>query len=272
MAAVPVLVPKPTARAARRPDPALGVFETLLVLDGRPLELDAHLARLRASLAELYPDLPPPSLDVPVERGPYGCRITGTSAKALRIAVAPGEDGRLEATIERRPATGHSATGNGGKVTSRAVSLRSLLLPGGLGEHKWADRSLLDEVQAELPSDALPLLVDKDGSVFEASRANVFAVRDGVLHTPPADGRILPGVTRMQVLELAGALSIETREAVLPCDDLLAADEIFLTGSVRGIEPAASLDGAPLRRSGEVTERLAAELRQAWSEPARIPI
>ncbi len=54
----------------------------------------------------------------------------------------------------------------------------------------------------------------------------------------------------MRVLEIAGALGIETREEPLARDDLLAADEVFLTGSVRGIEPAASLDGhtAPRRR------------------------
>ncbi|HET9162276.1 MAG TPA: aminotransferase class IV [Solirubrobacterales bacterium] len=263
MAAVPVSVSR-SVPSTRRPDPAQGVFETLLVRDGRPVELAAHLARLRASLAALYPDLTLPRLDVPVDRGPDGPLSTGTSVEALRITVAPGR-GELSVTAERRPATGHFATENGGKVTSDAVSLLSVPLPGGLGAHKWVDRSLLDEAQARLPSDALPLIVDEDGSALEASRANVFAVRDGALLTPPADGRILPGVTRMRVLELAGALGIEAREPVLPRDDLLAADEVFLTGSVRGIEPAVSLDGVALAGGGEIAARLAAGLRHAWT-------
>ena len=46
--------PAALAHGRRRPDPALGVFETLLVVDGEPQRLEAHLARLARSLGELY--------------------------------------------------------------------------------------------------------------------------------------------------------------------------------------------------------------------------
>jgi para-aminobenzoate synthetase / 4-amino-4-deoxychorismate lyase len=167
-------------------------------------------------------------------------------------------------TTTRRPASGHFATENGGKVTTEAVSLGHLQLAGGLGEHKWADRSLVEEAQTGLPDGALPLIVDEDGAVLEASRANVFTVHGGRLLTPPLDGRILPGVTRMRVLRSAETLGVEAREEPLSRDDLLTADEVFLTGSVRGIEPAGSLDGDPLAGGGPIAERLAAELRRAW--------
>ena len=247
------------------PDPRQGLFETLLVLDGRPVELEAHVSRLESSLAAVYPDLAAPALDVPVERGPYGHRSTGTCAEVLRIAVAPDASERLRVTIERRPAIGHFATENGVKVTTESVSLCSMRLGGGLGAHKWADRSLLGATQAALPAGTLPLIVDEDGTVLEASRANVFAVRGGALLTPPLDGRILPGVTRMRVLRVAETLGIEAREEPISPDDLLAADEVFLTGSVRGIEPAVALDEEPLAAGGEIAGRLAAELRRAWA-------
>jgi Amino-transferase class IV len=182
---------------------------------------------------------------------------------ALRIAVAPEVDGELAATIERRP-TGHFAPDNGGQSSTRPMSLRSLTLAGGLGAHKWVDRSLLDQVQARMPDDALPLLVDEDGTVLEASRANVFAIRDGTLLTPPADGRILPGITRMRVLEIAGTMGIDLREEPLTRNDLLAADEVFLTGSIRGIERVDALDGRPLDSRGEIANRVSAELWSAW--------
>ena len=252
--------------AARwRPDPAKGIFETLLVLGGCPVERDAHLARLQSSLTALYPHLTPPSLDVPSLMHPYGPASDGTSDGALRITVAPDASGRLAATAERRAASGHFATENGGQSTTRPTALRSLTLPGGLGAHKWADRSLLDDAQAKLPTGALALILDDDGTALEVSRANIFAVRDGALFTPPLDGRILPGITRMRVLEIAGELGIETREEPLAGDELRAADEVFLTGSVRGIEPAASLDGQPLPGAGEIAGRLAAGLRRAWT-------
>ncbi|HEU4906900.1 MAG TPA: aminotransferase class IV [Solirubrobacterales bacterium] len=222
-----------------------GVFETVLVLDGVPVELDAHLTRLRASLGTLFPDHPPPNVDVPPRGRPYGPPGDGTSVGALRIAVAPAAHGGLEARVEQREAP------RGG-----TASLASVTAPGGLGGHKWVDRSLLDEAQAALPGDALPLIVDSDGAVLEASRANLFAVLEGVLHTPPLDGRILPGVTRARVIERADSAAIPVHERALSRDDLLAADEVFLTGSVRGIEPATSLDGTALGDERRVSDAL----------------
>lgn len=241
---MPIEMPK-TQRRAWRPDVSQGVFETLLVLDGAPVDLDAHLTRLRASLHELFPGQTPPSLDVPRVGDPYGHSSRGTSVGALRIAVAPAAHGGLEARVEQREAP------QGG-----TASLASVTAPGGLGEHKWVDRSLLDEAQAGLPGDALPLIVDSDGAVLEAARANIFVVHDGALHTPPLDGRILPGITRARVIERAAAAAIPVHERALSRDDLLASDEVFLTGSVRGIESATSLDGTALGDERRVSDAL----------------
>ena len=110
----------------------------------------------------------------------------GHLLRRLRIAVAPDADGQLAAT-DRAPADGSLCPRKRRAIgpLSRS-SLHSLdACPAGSAPHKWADRSLLDEAQAGLPRDALPLIVDWDGAVLEASRANVFAVRDGaLLHTP----------------------------------------------------------------------------------------
>jgi len=226
------------------PDPRQGVFETLLVLDGRPVEFAAHMERLKASLAKLFPDLPAPDLgemDAPAKRG------------SLRITVMPiGKELDMRASVQT--------------VVQRSepAALHSLCVPGGLGAHKWADRSLLDEAQAKLPADALPLIVDDDGAVLEASRANIFAVRDGALLTPPTDGRILPGITRMRILEIAAAAGRAVRETELTHADLLVADEVFLTGSVRGVERVRSIDGTALALGGEVASDLGAELRRTW--------
>jgi para-aminobenzoate synthetase/4-amino-4-deoxychorismate lyase len=179
----------------------------------------------------------------------------------LRILVAPNGNDGLEAQVERRevPPGGF-------------ISIESLMLSGGLGAHKWADRRLLDEAQAELPAGSLPLIIDEDGAVLEASRANVFAVRNGALFTPPLDGRILPGITRMRVLEIAAARGLGVEETELSRDDLLAADEVFLTGSVRGVERANELDRAQLGSGGEVSDRIATELWQAWTGARAAPL
>jgi para-aminobenzoate synthetase/4-amino-4-deoxychorismate lyase len=191
----------------------------------------------------------------------------------LRITVAPDGEDRLVARSEMREAApGAFVPLSGEEGPIAETSLHSLVLPGGLGAHKWTDRSLLEEAQARLRESALPLLVDEDGSVLEASRANLFAVRDDILLTPPLDGRVLPGVTRMRVLELAGEIGIEAREAELSRGDLLAADDVLLTGSVRGVERVDAVDGLPLRHGGQIAGRLTAELWQSWAGAKTAPL
>lgn len=242
------------------PDPRQGVFETLLVIDGHPIELEAHLERLNVSLAELFPDRETLDLAEPIRN-----EAKHIARGSVRATVSPGGDALRVDIAGRERALGHFMSLSDRTRPSGELALGGLPVPGGLGAHKWADRSLLEEAQARMPAGALPLVLDTDGTALEASRANVFAVRDGALFTPPLDGRILPGVTRMRVLELAGEIGIEAYEGELSRADLLCADEVFLTGSVRGIERVDSLDDALLRNGSDLTDRLATELWQVWA-------
>jgi branched-chain amino acid aminotransferase len=110
--------------------------------------------------------------------------------------------------------------------------------------------SVLAKREARLHGADEALLLNGQGQVAEASGANVFAVRDGVVATPPPTDGALPGITRRSVLELAGRLGLETRERTLGRVDLWDADEVFLTGSGARIVPVASLDGAPVGPGG----------------------
>ncbi len=238
-------------REAPRPDPQRGVFETLLVAGGRPAELEAHLARMDASLRELY------GAELAADAAELAhAEAAGLGLGRLRLTATPHDGGiTLEAQAEPVEPTSVFA------MAGSSVNLRSHVLPGGLGPHKWADRDLLEAVEAGVPEGAVALLVDADGTVLEASRANVFALRDGALVTPPDNGRILPGVTRAAVIEAAREAGREVREEPLALAELAAAEEVFLTSSVRGIEPAGSLDGAALPK-GDSGALLAAALRR----------
>jgi branched-chain amino acid aminotransferase len=102
------------------------------------------------------------------------------------------------------------------------------------------------------------LLLNAAGHVVEASVANVFAVRAGRLLTPPASDGALEGLTRATVLELAAAQRVTAEERTLGRFDLLAAEEVFLTGSGTRIIAVASLDGRGIGKggAGPVTRRL----------------
>ncbi|NYT73697.1 branched-chain amino acid transaminase [Halomonas sp. QX-2] len=87
------------------------------------------------------------------------------------------------------------------------------------------------------------IMLDPEGYVAEASAANVFLLRDGVLHTPEVTS-CLQGITRDSVIQLAQkVLGIEVRERRITRDELYTADEVFLTGTAAEILPLRELDG-----------------------------
>jgi branched-chain amino acid aminotransferase len=94
------------------------------------------------------------------------------------------------------------------------------------------------------------LLLNAAGAIAETSVANVFAVRDGDLLTPPSMDGALEGITRATVLEIAASIGILARAQSLGRFDLFAADEAFLTGSGAGLIPIRSLDGRPIGAGG----------------------
>lgn len=236
------------------PEPGSGVFETLLVVGGKPLELERHLARLQASVAVLYGG----SLPADVRERLLGA---GAGAALARMRVTATPDGEGSVGLEVLAAEIDEAIVF--PPWERGVDLVAVRVPGWNGAHKWADRRLVEQAEADTDP-ARPLLVGEDDALLEGSRGNLFLVRDGVLLTPPADGRVLPGVTRARVIELAGELGIPVREEPLALERLAEADEALLTGAVRGVEHVRRCEGVREWRAGEVTGRLASQLRQSW--------
>ena len=85
------------------------------------------------------------------------------------------------------------------------------------------------------------LLLDDQNFVAESTTSNIFAVFDGGLVTPPAS-RVLHGVTRASVLELAPAIGIGVTERDMTVEELLRADEVFLTATSVGVWPVIRID------------------------------
>ncbi|MFJ5294435.1 aminotransferase class IV [Streptomyces sp. NPDC088348] len=101
------------------------------------------------------------------------------------------------------------------------------------------------------------------GRVAESTIANVFLVRDGSLVTPWLKDSVLAGITRDSVLTLARDLGIETAEAPVETGELLAADEVFLTGTASGLVSVASLDTHAYAADRPVTDALSRAYREA---------
>ena len=86
----------------------------------------------------------------------------------------------------------------------------------------------------------------RDGLVTEGAASNVFVVKGNHVSTPPKDRTILPGVTRDLLVELLLQAGMSCSEAPITEQQLLNADEIWITGSLAGIAPVVKLDGKPI--------------------------
>jgi D-alanine transaminase len=117
--------------------------------------------------------------------------------------------------------------------------------------------------QQAVTAGAFEAVFVRDGVVTEGASTNVLAVIDGGLRTHPADHRILSGITREVVLELAGEVDIPVSEQPITAAQLAGASEVLLTATTADVMPVVQIDGRPVGpgRPGPVARRLHEALR-----------
>ena len=242
-----------SGRSARLPfvDQTAGVFETIATIDGRALEGGAHLSRLVRSVRSLYGDFRCPS-PRELEQAAQGVAL---GRGRLKIVARPSSTG-IECLVTSAPFPLGDEMG--------AVRLMPVEIAGGLGDHKWNDRSELDALGVSHPG-FVPMILDGD-SVLEASRSNVFAVVGSQIVTPSCDGRILPGVTRARMINLFRAAGLELRETRLTIGELGQASEVFLTNSLRGVEAVEACEGIGSWELGELAQLASKLLRDYYGK------
>jgi branched-chain amino acid aminotransferase len=133
-----------------------------------------------------------------------------------------------------------------------------------LGRHKTTSRLAYhlarDEARAAGADEAL--LVTAGGEVLEGTSSNLFAVIGGEVLTPRLSAGILPGITRALVLRTCAELGIPARECALERDQVIRADEIFLTSSVQEVVPLSRVDGREIPER-QVGTRLLSAYRES---------
>jgi len=102
------------------------------------------------------------------------------------------------------------------------------------------------------------ILLNSLGEITEASTSNIFLVRKGVVVTPPEEAGLLAGITRKVVLELTPNLGMEALKRRVSLNDLMGAEEAFLTNSLIEIMPLIEIDGRLIGRGkpGIATQRI----------------
>lgn len=102
------------------------------------------------------------------------------------------------------------------------------------------------------------IALDSSGYVSEGSGENIFAIKNGIIHTPPLHASILPGITRDSVITLVRDLGMPLREEMLTREFLYIADEVFFTGSAAEVTPIRSIDKITIGngKAGPITKNL----------------
>jgi len=252
-----------------------GVFEGIRVYGGRVFRLDEHLRRLYEGARAIR-------LTVPLSEDEMRRAVADTVA-----ANADLKDGYIRLVVTRGVGTlglGPTLCKQGQViiifdtialypdefyehglelVTARTVRNH----PDALDPHV-KNLNYLNNILAKIEGlDAgvvEALMLNYRGEVAEATGDNVFIVRGGVVQTPSLDSGILEGITRDEVIRLSREKGREVQELRITTDDLLAADECFLTGTAAEVIPVVKLDGHAIGdgKPGPVTREILADYRR----------
>lgn len=228
-----------------------GVFETILVVDGKARELGPHLQRLARSAAML--DLPEPDLAAwerlsqAVIDGYHGGR-----EMALKLVYTRGVNGvptgfglgsPVEEKIVRQRQEGVAVVTLERGLDPSLVDTAPWLLLGAKTLSYAVNMAAVREAERRGADDAVFVSGER---VLEGPTSSVVAVKDRTLYTPPAALGILPGTTQAAVFRAAERAGWGTKVEQLRVADLLAADAVFLTSSVRLITRVHTIDGQRL--------------------------
>ncbi len=242
----------------------VGLFETLRTYDGRAFALDRHIARMKASAEKLNM----PVLEQ-IEQVPDAVEqvIEANRLKNARVRFTVAPPGQMEpADLPTLLVAGQETAGYPQELYERGMAVYACTdyrqskqdpLAGHKTTSYFARLLVLRDGQDRACGEAL--WFTPENHLAEGSMSNVFIIKDGRLITPPLDTPILPGVTRAIVLELAGESGIPFEERPCTINDVLEADELFLTNAIMEVMPATRVEKKAIgsEKPGAVTKRLA---------------
>lgn len=266
----------------------IGLFETFRTYEGKPFLLEQHMERLEAGCNILgiawKRDDKQIELDIQqllvhngwndayirytVTAGPdqLGLPVNNYDKPNVLIYVKPLPQTPPSLYEKGKPLQKLRTVRNTPETPVRLKSLHfmnNIIAKRELSQYPWA-------VSAE------GLLLTAQGFLSEGTVSNLFFVKAGVLYTPAVETGILPGITRKMVLQLCRSLQVQTHEGWYTWDDLLQADEIFLTNSIQEIVPVTCLFGAEGEsykisngKAGTYTVRIMNEYRKLIREVSR---
>jgi len=244
------------------------VYEVVRTAKGRPFLLREHIDRLRRSSALIYFELPWSDDEIGDRIGEVRAALPFAECYFRIIATrGPGPisllpDGCNEpglyvigTELQRFPPRLYTQGCSVAVVRRLRNDPRALDPRAKTGNYL---NNMLGPIEARDAGSKDALFLNSEGHLTETTTANVWIVERGRVLTPPIEEGILAGITRDWLLAALPGIRIPAAEAAIDLDRLLKADEVFLSGTVKGIMPVTLIDGKAVggAKPGPVSRRL----------------
>jgi branched-chain amino acid aminotransferase len=251
-----------------------GTFETLLAINGSAFALTRHWRRLCIGCIAL--NITPPAHDVMIEALEQVLQANQMKSARLRFTVTSGV-GPAGAVVGSDQVPTCVASASNYHPPAAHESL--VVLPWcrnengaltGIKSTSYAENvRALHYAKSRMAGEAI--FLNTQSELCEGAGSNLFVVIEGQIYTPPLSSGCLAGVTRELIIEQAAKQSMTILENPLNRQDLDHADEVFITSTLRGVQPITCIDGIPLPAApGPATlkiRRLYSELQEHSLDP-----
>ncbi|SFB39139.1 D-alanine transaminase [Lentibacillus halodurans] len=253
-----------------------GIYEVIGVYDGEPLMMDEHMERLARSARELKLPLPA-SISELKNKLMQLVEANGLEEGIIYMQVSRGTAPRFhEFPDPKTPAVTIAYTREEARESDVEVRGASAVLAEDI---RWLrcdikTLNLLPNVMAKqkaVENNAVEAILHRGDIVTEASASNVFIVKDGELYTHPANHYILNGITRRKIIDLCGALHLTVHEESFTVDELLNADEVFVSATKLDIIPILKIGGDTIGSGdpGEITGKIVQAFRSLYKKDVK---
>ena len=221
-----------------------GAFETIKVVDGKPLFLDKHLSRLKKSLRFF-------GIEKDIDEGKIYAYINSSEEKNFALKLIVSDKNFL---LTSRPDNYREDNKNYKLIlsevrrnsSSKVIYHKSLSYYENIMEHRWAQDRGYDSA----------LFINEREEVCETSFANIFLVRNGEIFTPTISSGLLKGTMRDYILE-----SYKVKEDVISFKDIDTYDEVFISNSLMGVRNVSLINNVNFNKD-EVTRLIQRNLKE----------
>jgi branched-chain amino acid aminotransferase len=257
------------------------IYEVVRTVNGKLFAAGRHLRRLHASAAAI-------GLEVPHDNDWYQNHLRAMHARKpgsesyLRVIVTRGV-GLLD--LHPESCTAPTVVGiakplplwdanhyaHGCKIILAGVrrNLKQATDPAVKSGNYLNNVLALIEARREKAAEAV--MINATGFLTECTTSNIFLVKDGVVKTPGLEQGLLEGVTRGFILEVCRGLKLPLEEAALTPEDMLAADEVFITSTTRDVMPVGFVGNHKIKYTpGSLTLKIANAYHDVLHDPANL--